>query len=140
MAKGGNFLLNIGPQPDGEMPAMALSRLKELGDWMKINGEAIYSSRPIPPYKDGQIAFTSRGETAYAIYLTEEEQDVFPEKISFSGLRPEPGSSIHILGAADDLQWQTDDSGNTVVEIPESIVQSPPCNHAFALRFSLLKN
>lgn len=140
VAKGGNFLLNVGPQPDGELPDVALSRLKELGDWMKINGEAIYGSRPIPPYKDGQIAFTRHGETGYAIYLTEEEKDALPAKISFSGLRPEPGSNIHMLGATDALEWQIDDSGNTVVEIPESIVQSPPYNHAFVLRLSLLKN
>jgi len=140
VAKGGNFLLNIGPNPDGELPAVALSRLKELGDWMKINGEAIYGSRPISPYKDGQIAFTRHGETAYAIHLTEKEQDGLPEKISFSGLKPEPGSSINMLGVENALQWQTDDSGKTVIEIPESIMQSPPCDHAFVLRFSLRKN
>jgi len=140
VAKGGNFLLNIGPNPDGELPAVALSRLKELGDWMKINGEAIYGSRPISPYKDGQIAFTRHGETAYAIHLTEKEQDGLPEKISFSGLKPEPGSSINMLGVKNALQWQTDDSGKTVIEIPESIMQSPPCDHAFVLRFSLRKN
>lgn len=140
VAKGGNFLLNIGPQPDGEMPDIALSRLKELGDWMNVNGEAIYASRPIAPYKDGQVAFTKRGENAHAIYLTEKEGDKLPGKISFSGLKPESGSDIHMLGVEKPLQWQTDDSGSTTVEIPESVTKSPPCSHAFALKFSLSKS
>ena len=49
VGKGGNFLLNVGPQPDGELPAAAGQRLKEIGAWMKVNGEAIYGTRPIAP-------------------------------------------------------------------------------------------
>ena len=73
VGKGGNFLLNVGPQPDGQLPAAALSRLEEIGDWMKVNGEAIYGTRPIAPYKDGQVVFTSKGQTVYAIYLTKND-------------------------------------------------------------------
>ena len=40
--KGANLLLNIGPQPNGELPAASLTRLKEIGEWMKVNGETIY--------------------------------------------------------------------------------------------------
>ncbi len=49
VAKGGNFLLNIGPSPEGELPAESLKRLAEIGAWMKVNGQAIYGTRPIPP-------------------------------------------------------------------------------------------
>ncbi|MDD4759526.1 MAG: alpha-L-fucosidase [Bacteroidaceae bacterium] len=42
--KGSNLLLNIGPRPDGELPDMALNRLKEIGEWMKLNGETIYGT------------------------------------------------------------------------------------------------
>lgn len=40
-----NLLLNIGPQSDGRLPAMALSRLKDMGDWLKVYGETIYGTR-----------------------------------------------------------------------------------------------
>jgi alpha-L-fucosidase len=43
-SKGGNLLLNVGPQPNGELPAMAVQRLKELGAWLKINGKSIYKT------------------------------------------------------------------------------------------------
>lgn len=42
--KGANLLLNIGPQPNGELPATALDRLKEIGEWLRANGESIYGT------------------------------------------------------------------------------------------------
>lgn len=43
--KDANLLMNVGPQPNGELPATAVSRLKEMGEWMKIYGETIYETR-----------------------------------------------------------------------------------------------
>ena len=42
--KGANLLLNIGPQPNGELPATALARLKEMGEWLRANGETVYDT------------------------------------------------------------------------------------------------
>jgi len=47
-SKGGNYLLNIGPKSDGTFPQESIDRLKFIGTWMKINGEAIYASKPSP--------------------------------------------------------------------------------------------
>jgi alpha-L-fucosidase len=47
-SKGGNYLLNVGPKPDGTFPAESVERLKEIGDWMKINSEAIYGTKASP--------------------------------------------------------------------------------------------
>jgi len=47
-SKGGNFLLNVGPQPDGIIPAGEVQRLQELGDWMDIYGEAVYGTKRSP--------------------------------------------------------------------------------------------
>ena len=44
VSKGGNLLLNIGPQPDGRIPAEFVDRLKRMGDWLKVNGESIYGT------------------------------------------------------------------------------------------------
>lgn len=43
--KNANLLMNIGPQPDGELPAVALERLQKVGQWMKVYGETIYGTR-----------------------------------------------------------------------------------------------
>ena len=43
-SKGGNFLLNVGPNPDGTLTPMEIERLRDMGDWMKVNGESIYGT------------------------------------------------------------------------------------------------
>ena len=48
VSKGGNYLLNIGPTGQGEVPAPELQRLAVMGDWLKVNGESIYGSRATP--------------------------------------------------------------------------------------------
>lgn len=45
VSRGGNFLLNVGPTADGRIPAIMQDRLLEMGNWLKINGEAIYGTR-----------------------------------------------------------------------------------------------
>jgi alpha-L-fucosidase len=45
-SRGGNLLLDIGPKADGTIPVIMEQRLKEIGDWLKVNGEAIYGTKP----------------------------------------------------------------------------------------------
>ena len=47
-SKGGNYLLNVGPQPDGNFPEPSIQSLKTIGEWMKANGDAIYSTQKSP--------------------------------------------------------------------------------------------
>lgn len=42
VSEGGNFLLNVGPKPDGTIPPQSVKRLQDIGRWLKINGESIY--------------------------------------------------------------------------------------------------
>lgn len=137
VGKGGNLLLNVGPQPDGELPAGALERMREIGAWMRINGEAIYGTRPIVPYKEGQVVFTHKGNNVYAIYLTEKEGDGMPARVLFSGLKPKSGSKIHLLGWNRPMKWETLRNGTTVIEIPDAAAKMPPCQNAFAFKFQL---
>lgn len=44
VSKGGNFLINIGPKPDGSFPKESVALLKEVGEWMEVNGESIYGT------------------------------------------------------------------------------------------------
>ena len=74
VAKGGNLALNVWPQPDGRLPHQALERMAALGAWLKVNGEAIYETRPLPPFRKGDWAFTRNRRTGaeYAIRLWKE--------------------------------------------------------------------
>lgn len=47
-SKGGNYLLNVGPKPDGTFPQESIDRLKGIGQWMKVNSEAIYATKSSP--------------------------------------------------------------------------------------------
>jgi alpha-L-fucosidase len=135
VSKGGNLLLNVGPQPDGQLPDEALTRMSEIGAWFKINGEAIYGTRPIAPYKEGNVAFTRKRKDVYAIYLTENEDEGMPGQISFASLKPAAGSKVRLLGLNQPLRWQEDSSGHVVVEIPDAVRRAAPCRHAFVLKF-----
>ena len=71
VAKGGNLALNVAPGPDGRLPRPAVARLKELGAWLKRNGEGVYATRPTPPWRAGSWAFTARkdGSARYAFAI-----------------------------------------------------------------------
>jgi alpha-L-fucosidase len=53
VSKNGNLLLNVGPKSDGTIPDEARSVLLQMGDWLRINGEAIYGSRPFAVFGEG---------------------------------------------------------------------------------------
>jgi alpha-L-fucosidase len=48
VSKGGNYLLNVGPMPNGEIPQPSVDVLRHVGEWLKVNGEAIYGAGPTP--------------------------------------------------------------------------------------------
>lgn len=68
--KGANLLLNIGPQPDGSLPAAALSRLKEIGAWMKENGEAIYKTSAGEVAQGDSVVSTRKGDRLFVHILS----------------------------------------------------------------------
>lgn len=135
VGKGGNFLLNVGPQPNGELPGMALQRMKEIGAWLKLNGEAIYGTRPIAPYKEGQVVFTQKAGRIYAIYLTRSDAETLPSKVVFSAIKPKPGSKVKLLGTRKSVAWETAADGTVTLRLPESVVQDPHNRYAVTFAF-----
>lgn len=74
--KNANLLMNIGPQPNGELPAVALLRLKEVGEWMKQYGETIYGTRGglVAPHYWGVT--TQKGNTLYVHILNYADKEL----------------------------------------------------------------
>lgn len=75
--KNANLLMNIGPQPDGELPEVAVQRLRELGAWMADYGETIQGTRGgmIPPHDWGVT--TQKGDTLYVHILNLQDKALF---------------------------------------------------------------
>jgi len=117
VSKGGNYLLNIGPSPEGEWHDAAYERLAEIGAWMNINGEAIYGSRMFDTFGEGdRIRFTQskNGQIRY-IFLF----DAPSERVRISRMPFSEKSKISLLGHAGTLRWENNPSG-VEIHIPLS--------------------
>ncbi len=102
VAHGGNLLLNVGPRGDGTLCPLQVQRLQAIGAWLKVNGKAIYETRPWRTTSacasdDRDIRFTARGNQVYAIAL-----DGGTEPLSFNGETPAGGAWKLQLGSVAD--------------------------------------
>ncbi len=139
VARGGNFLLNVGPSPEGEFHPEALKRLNEIGDWMAINSAAIYSTRAIAPYKEGNICFTALSDgTVHAVYLAGEGETAPPEEVRLQAFRPREGSEVRMLGVERPLRWTASEAGVTI-RIPERVRRDLPCDYAWTFALTPAK-
>ena len=139
VAKGGNLLLNIGPGPDGTWQDDAYDRLKQIGDWMKVNSEAIYATRPVAPYRDGNVRLTGKkAGPVYAIYLCSDGETNPPSTIRLSTLRPGHGAKVTMLGVSGTLSWKPLGNGMEI-DIPDSIRTKAPCKEAWTIRISQIQ-
>jgi len=140
VAKGGNLLLNIAPGPDGTWHDGTYKLLEEMGSWMAVNSEAIYETRAIAPFKDGKVCLTRKKNTntVYGIYLAADEEDNPPTKIWLNSIQPEDGAEVSLLGVEGKLKWEKVGTGFSV-EIPQDIRNNPPCEFAWIIKISEIK-
>lgn len=117
VSKGGNYLLNIGPGPDGDFDPVAYERLKEIGAWMKTNGEAIYGTRMYTVFGENNIHFTqSKDKKTRFIFLSN-----FPDnKILITKMPFEKKTTVKMLGAGKKLSWKKTNQGIEII-IPSSL-------------------
>ena len=110
--------------------------LAGVGDWMELNSDAIYNTRPLAPYKEGKVCLT-RGKdgSVYMIYLADESETSPPAKIWFSSLKAPEGAKAQMTGSKEMLDWEKVGNG-IIVNIPESLQKNPPCTSAWVIKFS----
>ncbi|WP_422349108.1 alpha-L-fucosidase [Flagellimonas sp.] len=134
VAKGGNLLLNIAPSPTGTWDEGAYKMLKEMGDWMEVNSEAIYGTRALDPYKFDQICVTSKPDgTIYLIYLVEEGQTDLPPEISFPLGKVQKRLRGKLIGTNTSLKTKKMED-NLVISIPESLKPNLLNTKAFVIK------
>ncbi len=133
-AKGGNFEVGFGPMPTGAWAPEAVERLEYVGEWLRVNGEAIYGTRARAMFQEGDdIWFTSSkdGGTVYAISLEWPGRSFATRSVS-----PRPGSLVQMLGVQTPLKWQR--QGDLVaVDIPADLAEHKPCKQAYVFKFQV---
>ncbi|NDC78437.1 MAG: alpha-L-fucosidase, partial [Chitinophagia bacterium] len=98
VSRNGSLLLNVGPRPDGEWDSAAYARLAEIGDWMRVNGEAIHETEADSSLKPvGQWVYTRKGSQVYAIYQAGEGESM-PAELSVPVPFPSSVKSVSLLG------------------------------------------
>jgi len=133
-AKGGNYLLNVGPTAEGLFPEESVIRLKEIGQWMSVNSEVIHNSRRIRHFQETPSLFYTRtkdGKYIHAIVLG------WPgSELQIKYIDPEEGSEIQLLGYSKSLRWQKNAEGGTTIYIPEELQleENRPCKYAYVFR------
>ncbi len=152
VSKNGNLLLNVGPKADGTIPDEARHILLEMGAWLKVNGEAIYETRPWLLYGEGptkvassamntdrqeytaqDIRFTTHGDVLYAIALGWPTEGVLRVRSLWTGTPylQGPVCRVQLLGSADQLRW---DQGRDGLHI--HLPTEKPDEPAFAFRIT----
>jgi alpha-L-fucosidase len=117
-AKGGNYLLNVGPTQEGLFPSPSIELLEKMGAWLNVNGEAIYATNSLRQFKEGDhIRFTASkdGAVVYAILTKKEGNDV-----RLTTVQPAKNSAIYMLGVKEPLAWKREGEA-TVITLPAQL-------------------
>lgn len=134
-AKGGNYLLNVGPTAQGLIPSASIARLAEMGVWLRTNGEAIYATERLDTYKEGDSVYFTRSQDGKNTYVI---CTAWPgNELRLTQVTPAEGAQVTLLGYAEPLTWKRE-GDQTVIGIPAAL-QKPenrPGKYAWTFRFT----
>ncbi|MFJ2741119.1 alpha-L-fucosidase [Streptomyces sp. NPDC087440] len=136
VAKGGNLLLNTGPQADGTIPAVQADRMRALGAWLKINGEAIYGSSYWTQAEDKganvPVRFTKQPKALYATATAWPGRQLTLTAPVDVGT----GDEVRLLGYDKPLPAYRDGTGRLVVTMPSAGQAATPSTNAWTFRIA----
>lgn len=163
VSRGGNLLLDIGPDADGTIPVVMEQRLTDMGAWMKVNGDAIYGTKPWKtaqqwsPGEQPKQDYNKEFETSYDVtkltmkqpagkasieaFFTAKGNDVFAIMPRWPGQKitiHDVGAlqSAALLGSSQILKWKVDGKGAATVELPAAVPEELQYQPAWVLRLT----
>lgn len=147
VSRGGNLLMNVGPMADGIIPIPQQERLLEVGDWLRVNGEAIYGTKPwrvaqdmknapqksVMKEKQTNIRYTAKGGAVYAISLNWPGKElVLAEPVTSKNTK------VSMLGVSGHLKWRVE-KGKIYIQSPPLTVDEAPCRYAYVFKLTGIK-
>jgi alpha-L-fucosidase len=132
VANGGNLLLIVNLDGKGALPKVEEDRLRDIGKWLKINGEGIYSTRPYSLQFDGSTSYTRSNDNSYVYAIMKKWPG---NEITLHGITAAKGSKIELLGDGKSLAWNKTEGGINV-KFPAKLQDSKnrPCENAWILK------
>lgn len=121
VSKNGNLLLDVGPEANGTIPPVQMERLRDLGAWLKQNGEAVFDTTPwtraeAKSAEGDDLRFTRKGSDLYVTVLGSPKAHT----LTIAELAAEPGVSASLLGAGGSLALKYD-GGHVQIALPDQL-------------------
>lgn len=111
VSRGGNLLLNVGPDANGELAPEMLDRLAGIGNWMKLHSEGIYGSKTFAPYSEGNFFFTTKEKSVYAYYIPAKDEAELPAEMELKAIARSSFKRAVILGSNKAVKVTSTDTG-----------------------------
>lgn len=131
VSNGGNFLLDVGPDATGMIPVIMQERLLDMGKWLKVNGEAIYSSHPwrnSDKLDNDKLAFTQNGGNLYVIVKQWEKAPIVLQNLKNAG-------KVELLGYDGNINYSYQ-NGKLTITPPLLTIDEYPSDHAWVYKIS----
>jgi alpha-L-fucosidase len=130
------MLLNVGPAADGTISPIFMDRLFGIGEWLTVNGDAIYATRPWKAcQKENTVYYTTKKDTLYAIMTAWPKGNrLVLQKPQTTGV-----TRVQMLGWNRPLKWTVLENG-IEIRVPPLTPNVIPCQHAWTLALTGISN